>query len=135
MDKKWTIYIKKIEKYKETKVLDSIITSETTVNLYNELLNKFTVGIYGRRPNPIGEKMDSARDKFASLSIENQCLALYQILQLSAILGNESDLQLIGASTHAGKMLISRKIGTDEIYLINQSPTGLFETKIDLQTI
>ncbi|MFR5954394.1 MAG: hypothetical protein ACLUGQ_12455 [Coprococcus sp.] len=32
-------------------------------------------------------------------------------------------------------MLISKKIGTDEIYLINQSPTGLFETKIDLQTI
>lgn len=56
-------------------------------------------------------------------------------LQLTAILGNESDLQLIGASTHAGKMLISKKIGTDEIYLINQSPTGLFETKIDLQTI
>ena len=79
--------------------------------------------------------MDSATDKFASLSIENQCLALYQILQLTAILGNESDLQLIGASTHAGKMLISKKIGTDEIYLINQSPTGLFETKIDLQTI
>lgn len=131
----WRKYIKKIEKYKETTIIDNVITAEENIKLYNELLNKFTVGIFGRRPNPIGEKMDSARDKFASLSIENQCLALYQILQLTAILGNESDLQLIGASTHAGKMLISKKIGTDEIYLINQSPTGLFETKIDLQTI
>ena len=93
----WRKYIKKIEKYKETTIIDNVITAEENIKLYNELLNKFTVGIFGRRPNPIGEKMDSARDKFASLSIENQCLALYQILQLTAILGNESDLQLIGS--------------------------------------
>ena len=142
LDKKWTRYIKKIEKYKETNVLDSIITSETMVNLYNELLNKFTVGIYGRRPNPIGEKMDSAKNTFTSYTLDNQCNLIYQILQLSKILGFETDLSLLrtnkqsGKPTREGRMQISKKIdNTTSMYLINQSPTGLFETKIDLQTI
>ena len=85
------------------------------VNLYNELLNKFTVGIYGRRPNPIGEKMDSAKNTFTSYNLDNK---------------------QSGKPTREGGMQISKKIdNTTSMYLINQSPTGLFETKIDLQTI
>ena len=106
------------------------------------MLNKFTVGIYGRRPNPIGEKMDSAKNTFTSYTLDNQCNLIYQILQLSKILGFETDLSLLrtnkqsGKPTREGGMQISKKIdNTTSMYLINQSPTGLFETKIDLQTI
>ena len=55
---------------------------------------------------------------------------------ITAILGNESEFAVKLVPLHMlERWLISKKIGTDEIYLINQSPTGLFETKIDLQTI
>lgn len=44
-------------------------------------------------------------------------------------------MTLLGESAHCGKMLISKKIGDEEIYLINQSVTGLYEKKINLHTV
>lgn len=131
----WVGYIKKIEKYKETNLIDDIISIHDNVRLYNELIDKFTEGIYRYRPNPIGDKLINAKEIFESLSIEKQCLTLYQILQLTKILGNETDLTMINESAHSGKMLISKKIGKEDILILNQSITGLFETTIDLRTI
>lgn len=54
---------------------------------------------------------------------------------MAAILGSECDMTLLGDSPNCGKMLISKKIGDEEIYLINQSVTGLYEKKINLHTV
>lgn len=133
---RWVKYIKKIEKWKETNILDDIITAGDNLQLYNELTEKFTTGIYGKRPNPVGEKLLNAKAKYISSSIEQQCSIIYQVLQLSMILGSESDLRAIGESEHAGKMLISKKLGTEKIFIINQSPAGLYlSDKIDLRTV
>ena len=76
-----------------------------------------------------------AKEKFLSLDIEQQCTVLCQILQLSSILGSASDMTLLGESAHCGKMQISKKIGDEDIYLINQSVTGLYEKKINLRIV
>ena len=79
--------------------------------------------------------MDKSKQKFLSLDIEKQCILLCQILQSSSVLGSECDMTLLGESAHCGKMLISKKIGDEDIYLINQSVTGLYEKKINLRTV
>lgn len=59
----------------------------------------------------------------------------FKIQCMAAILGSECDMTLLGDSPNCGKMLISKKIGDEEIYLINQSVTGLYEKKINLHTV
>lgn len=54
---------------------------------------------------------------------------------MAAILGSECDMTLLGESSICGEMKISKKIGDEEIYLINQSVTGLYEKKINLHTV
>lgn len=57
------------------------------------------------------------------------------IQSMAAILGSECDMTLLGESSICGEMKISKKIGDEEIYLINQSVTGLYEKKINLHTV
>ena len=60
-----------------------------------------------------------------------------QIIKLSSIgAAAYGDLRLIKQSLTCGKMLILKKIsGEGEFVLINQSVTGLFESRIDLRTV
>lgn len=77
-------------------------------------------------PWNIDEKIDMKATSEAFIS---------RILQLSSVLGSECDMTLLGESAHCGKILISKKIGDEDIYLINQSVTGLYEKKINLRTV
>ena len=125
----------KIRKAVDKNIVDEIITKEKNELLYLELLKKFRTSIFSNRPNPVGDKVDKSKQKFLSLDIEKQCILLCQILQSSSVLGSECDMTLLGESAHCGKMLISKKIGDEDIYLINQSVTGLYEKKINLRTV
>lgn len=135
LKKEWVKYISKLEKVRDKAVIDEIVTKEKSELLYLELLKKFKTSIFSNRPNPVGDKLDKSKDKFLNLDIEKQCIILCQILQLSSVLGSECDMTLLGESAHCGKMLISKKIGDEDIYLINQSVTGLYEKKINLRTV
>lgn len=135
LSKEWVKYISNLEKISEKGILGQNITKENNELLYLELVNKFNQGIYSGRPNSIGEKLDKSKEKFSLLDMESQCKTLCQILQLLSILGSECDLTLLGESAHCGKMRISKKIGDEDVYLINQSVTGLFEKKINLLTV
>ena len=135
LKKEWVKYISKLEKAVEKNIVEEVITKEKNELLYYELINKFKVGIFANRPNPVGDKLEKAKDKFLSLDIEKQCTVLCQILQLSSVLGSASDMTLLGESANCGKMQIGKKIGDEDIYLINQSVTGLYEKKINLRTV
>ena len=135
LKKEWIKYISKLEKAVDKNIVDEIITKEKNELLYLELLKKFRTSIFSNRPNPVGDKVDKSKQKFLSLDIEKQCILLCQILQSSSVLGSECDMTLLGESAHCGKMLISKKIGDEDIYLINQSVTGLYEKKINLRTV
>lgn len=103
--------------------------------MYSELIQKFKHCIFSKRPNPVGDKLEKGSEKFSNLSIKDQCAVLCQVLRMAAILGSECDMTLLGESSICGEMKISKKIGDEEIYLINQSVTGLYEKKINLHTV
>lgn len=125
------IYIKKIEKYVETEVMDVVVSESMNIKLYDILTKKHTSTVYNKRPNPIGDKLLKAREKFIELEIDKQCKVLYQILQLFKIGSvNGVDLTLVGESVHTGTMKISKNINQPEkMQWIDQSVTGLYEKK------
>ena len=102
--------------------------------LYGILLDKHLSGIYSKRQNPVGKVLENGAEKFSSCSLEEQVYVLNQILLLSAIGGNTADMRLIGGSGMSGKMLIGQNISKtiSSWYLINQSVTGLYESRFDL---
>lgn len=135
LKKEWIKYISKLEKAVDKNIVEEIITKEKNELLYSELINKFKTGIFANRPNPVGDKLEKSKEQFNNLQIENQCLVLCQVLNLSSIMGCETNLSLIGYTARTGAMKINKKIGDEDIYLINQSVTGLYEKKINLRTV
>lgn len=136
LDEKWVAYIKKIEKYNEYKTLDKMITAEDNKELFLQLTDKFSNGIYGRRPNSIDKKLMNKEKVFCSLKIEQQCEVLYNLLQCASIGGNIVNLELLNEPKLSGSMTINKNISSiDSFILINQSVTGLYEKSIDLLTV
>ena len=136
VNQEWVTYIKKVEKYGMEKILDDIITTDKNLELYDILKDKHRNSLYKNRPNPVGEPLNNMREKFREISIENQCLVLLQLLNLSAIGSQPANLTLIGGAVSTGKMQISKNVSdTEEFVLINQSVTGLTENRIDLLTV
>ena len=136
LDSYWNGYVKKLEKYIDTKIIDKPITEEENIRLYEQLEEKFSTGIFGKRPTPIGNKLIGNKEKFISLSLEQQCDVLCNILQCSTIGGRFANLELLGEPKSSGVMSINKKINShDSIYLINQSITGVYENSIDLLTV
>ena len=137
LSKEWIAYIKKLENIEEKGYLEKEITSEKNEQLYQILTEKHQYSIFAKRPNAVGKKLAARYEKFCALSLGEQCTVLLQILQLSAPgIKTVANLKLIDESVNAGIMLINKKI-TDlkECILIHQSPTGLYERKVDLLQI
>jgi CRISPR-associated endonuclease Csn1 len=113
------------------------ITAEENVRLYDELQKKHKLGIYAKRPNPIGDVLENGREKFVGLSTERQVYVLTQILNLSLICNSSlADLREVGGSAKTGVTLINKKIsGHQEFKLINYSITGMYEKEVDLLTV
>lgn len=133
LDKEWTGYVKKLEKFSETQILDDMICTEKNIELYDILQEKYTNGIFGRRPNPIGEKLSTRNELFETLNLEEQSHVLYNVLKAASITGNNTDLSLINGNKNDGNMAPNKKISlNDSFYLINQSVTGLMEKVTDL---
>lgn len=133
----WTAYIKKLEKFAEFGEIDDSLCVEKNIELYDILTEKHTIGIFAKRPNPVGEKLMTGRETFLELALDKQCEVLNQVIKISSIgAAAFADLTLIGEASSCGKMLMSKKInGTGELLLIHQSVTGLYENYTDLLTV
>lgn len=134
---KWIEYIKKLDKFAEFGQIDGVLCQEKNIELYEELLEKHLNGIFAKRPNPVGQKLVKRKDVFEGLELRQQCEVLVQTLKLSSVgAAAYADLSLLEEAAVCGKMLMQKKInGAEELLLINQSVTGLFENRIDLLTI
>lgn len=76
----WIKYISKLEKVKEIDAVDKIITKEKNEVLYSELIQKFKHGIFSKRPNPVGDKLEKAVKSLAiyqSKSNVRYCVKYY----------------------------------------------------------
>ncbi len=131
--KEWLRYIKKLEKFGETAVLDNEISEQQNCELYEQLTEKHSKGIFAKRPNAMGTKLQSQKELFKKLKLSDQCKALNKVLELTRIGIINVDLQVLKESAHCGVMLTAKRISdANEFLLINQSITGVYENTIDL---
>lgn len=133
----WIEYVKKLEKFAEFGEIDDILCHEKNREFYDLLLDKHRNGIFAKRPTPVGEKLFQKKAVFEELELREQCEVLNQIIKLSSVgAAAYADLSLLGEASICGKMRMNKKInGAQELLLINQSVTGLFESYTDLLTI
>ena len=132
----WIEYIHDLEKYLPGSVNRQTISKEKNLQLFNELVKKHLEGIFSRRPNQVGKKIQEGKARFEDLSVEMQVDVLKQIIGLSAIGLTSADLTPIGGAAKSGTMKINKNITkTKEFKLIFQSVTGLYENEVDLLTI
>ena len=98
------------------------------------LKDKFVKGIYSKRVNPIGAKLDE--DKFDDLSVKAQTEIILQVIGITQQVNYGADLTLFKEGKSAGVMVLSKVISKqDEVLLINQSVLGIYEERVDLLTI
>jgi CRISPR-associated endonuclease Csn1 len=102
--------------------------------LYHTLMKKFVNGIYrNRKPDKFGLQLKEGETKFNALSCLKQFYVLKQIILLVQMKSRGVDLSDIGEAKGCGESKLSRRLSDyTEAVLINQSVTGLFESRIDL---
>ena len=134
-------YLKKVVRFNERRrnglageitAFDGI-TAEENILLYDILTEKQRSSVYRNRPASQLDVMVKGREKFKKLSVEDQCAAIINILELFNCGSASADLKAIGGSGQAGTLKKNKNIsGCSQAEIIYQSVTGLFEKKINL---
>lgn len=137
-------YLKAVTKYYENQKLNknlkvsnlSIISKDKNLECFDLFLNKLIITIYSKKLSSQIPVFENGRDKFIELSLENQCIFLANALVLFSCVAGTTDLSLIGGASQAGQFKFSGNITKmNDIKLVNQSITGVFENKIDLAAL
>ena len=102
--------------------------------LYKTLMSKFVSGIYRyRRPTKFGSQLQEGEEIFNTLPIMDQFYVLKQIISLVQMKARGADLTKIGMKKQSGVSMLTKRLSDyEEAVLVNQSVTGLFESRIDL---
>lgn len=137
-------YIKRLESFEKKKNKNKNIvfnekhdeiSVEKNMELYDFYIDKFQNSIYKYRPaNPCNALLNG-REKFISLSPEQQASVLLSIQGLFGRIKN-ADLTPIGGKSSVGNPLLSSSISNlkknyTDIRIIDQSASGLFEKTSD----
>lgn len=137
LDQKWVNYIKAINNFVEKGLAvgdETPVTKALNEELFQILVDKHTKGIYAKKPNTLSGKMIDWQKKLNGADLESQVEAIYEILKVTECANYSMKAQKLGFSVT--QMLINKKIDiAEEFLLINQSPSGLFESVIDLKTV
>ena len=104
--------------------------------IYDTFLRKIRNTIYGVRLKEQEKTLSSGRENFEKLKIEDQCMVIYEILHLFQCQSTQANLKLIGGPGNAGRLGLNSDITKYEnISIINQSVTGIYEQAIDLKKV
>ena len=130
-------YVKTISKFLEdgdNPQSDIEYYKERNRFLYQTLMNKFISGIYQyRRPTKFGAQLQEGEELYNSLPIMDQFYVLKQIISLVQMKARGADLTKIGMKKQSGVSMLTKRLSDyEDVVLINQSVTGLFESRIDL---
>ena len=144
VDNKKEAYIKKLVKYKDKSVGKKElpkstehdgISLEENASLYDFFADKLTNTTYRTLMPTASDVLQKGRDTFLSLSIEQQVLALLNVMALFGCGDSQGkDLTLIGGVKSSGIQKMTMKLNRKrfkDIRLIDQSPTGLVERRTD----
>lgn len=139
LDKKSNDYIRKLEKVLNepgVEMTSQGITAQENMDLYQLLKEKHLHSIFSKRPTTIGQILEDKTGDFEKLSLEKQVQVLLQVLKISSKVNQGADLHELGESKTTGYSRISKIVTSENhVYLVNQSVTGLYESKIDLLTV
>lgn len=109
------------------------INTEILLQLYDTFLWKIQNTIYGIRLSAQEKTLKEKRETFSNLSLEEQTLVLYEILHMFQCQSVSANLKAIGGPGSAGILVMNNNITKcNQISIINQSPTGVYEQEIDL---
>lgn len=133
-------YIRFIEKYMDKNMeyeLDKKFDNLDDIKLnsvYDALCDKLNNSIYKKRPANKGKDLIKAKDAFMSLNLKEKVVVCNQILNmLRCDIATTADLKLIGDGPKVGNMAINKNtLCKGELFIVNQSVTGIFENKIKL---
>lgn len=143
LDREFEIYVKRIEsfykKYKD-KIISSVspysgINKEMNEKLYKCIAEKCISGPFARwdKFKEAGETLIKGFDMFTKMDLTEQILALIKCLSiLKTGRSSNADLSFAGGQknfhTERFGMILNKKKNS-EVYVIDQSPTGLYEKK------
>ncbi len=132
--KKVSNYMRDRKRYRNDALsVDGKICPEETLRLYDTLVGKLDsplyVGLSIKRQVPL---LREQRDRFAALTMEEQCRVLFEVLHLLQCKGLTADLTLIGGKANAGVNRTNKFIQDKHAKIIYQSSTGYYRKVIDL---
>ena len=77
--------------------------------------------------------LNDGKTGFYDLELSDQCRVLQSIISSFAPNTQTISLSLLGGAAHAGMVQLSKNIDKlEELVLVNQSITGLYENEVDL---
>ena len=128
-------YIKQIGKMLENGYANGI-SPERNLAIYDLFLEMLNSSRFKVKLSAQIETLSQGREKFENLTLEDQCMALNEILKLFQCNSLAANLKKIGGPERAGILVLNSditKIGN--LYLIDQSPTGFFEKKVEISSL
>ncbi len=136
-----SLYIKKIESVlnsnlSSVQIIYSGVTSEDNIQLYNLLTDKHLNGIFSKKPNPIGDKLNAHKEDFIKLSLVEQCNVISEIIKATRKENTGANLSVFHEAAATGKITLNKKLSNYfDVEIINQSITGLYESRVNLLTV
>ena len=139
LDKESELYIKELAKYlnwkKENKegVLWESIIKDKNIQLYNTLVEKMNTGLFIRKtPNKYNELSTvEVREKFNSITEDEQAKVLLEVLNLLTNKKSTSNLNIIGIIASRGVCNFNLS-NQSQFSIIEKSVTGVFEKEIEI---
>ena len=128
------VYIRNISKYlkmhrdRPVNASDHI-SYEENLQLFDMLIHKMLETIFKVKFYEMGKKIKAKREAFVSLTAEDQCEVIMQMLNILHANVMTGNLTKIGLKEKSGKVTTSIDYSNikGKVKLINQSVTGLFE--------
>lgn len=112
------------------------LSPEKNTELFDALCHKMTDTVMAFNLGSIGAKTAAKKEIFKSLSVQEQCYVLLEILKIMHANVLAGDLTFIGEAKKAGVSTTNNKLseikGIRSVKLINQSVTGLYESETAL---
>lgn len=148
LDENANRYVKRVRNFIDKKAAKGTYRIDETrdgVNLSNNLFLMSQIcnrlSILSNMPsfsNKVSEIQKHSNSNFQELDLETQCNVISNILKVIKCNAETGDISsLVPKSSHLGKPTMPEDVSPryGSAFLINQSPTGLYEEVIDLKTV
>ena len=112
------------------------LSEEQLIGLYDTFYHKIKGTIYGVRLSAQEKTLREKRDTFIGLTKENKCLVLAEILHMFQCQSGSANLKMIGGKENVGTLKKNSNISKiKQIFVVYQSPTGIYEKEMDLKKL